>query len=369
MRINLDKIQKRKVYAVDKRLGIESYDRDNLYPQRTLDILAGSGAASICIERLKKYIIGQGFEDEGFAQAVVNTKGQTANHLLRQIAKDYSYINGFAIHVNYDALMQPVEAQHIPFKYCRLAIADDQGYISKVAVYDNWDMHRKKRILVDDIDFIDVFNPDPEIVAAQVEAAGGFEHYKGQILWYSNEGEMVYPLSTCDPVLEDVEVDSQIKLFKYRNITSGFMASHLLVTKGKFETDEARREFSEKITEFQGADNFNKIFWAEVELDEQVPNITPFSHQNNDRLYEYHESSVQENIRMNYGLPPVLFKSIPGQLGDNSERMEAIRQYNEETSDERMVIEEQFQRLFSLFPDANPSENFKIKTLSIDSTI
>lgn len=363
MRINTDKVQKRTSYVIDKSLGIEAYDKDNLYPYRVLDIMGGSGAASICNSRLKKYIIGGGFQNEAFAATVVNRRKETANHLLRHIAFDMAYINGFALHVNYNQALEIAEVNYIPFKYCRLGLPDDNNYVGKIAIYDNWDRHKPWR--KNDIAYLNVFNPDPEVIQKQIDEAGDFDKYKGQVLWFSTAGENVYPLAVCDPVLEDVEVDSQIKLFKYRNITTGFMASHLFVTKGRIEKEEERTDFIKNIEKFQGADNASKILWVETENEEQEPKITPFNVVNNDKLYEYHESSVQENIRMCYGLPPVLFNAIPGKLGDSSERSEAVKQYNEETSDERATISEQLTKVLAW---ANPSNDFEIKELSITET-
>ncbi len=344
--------------------GIVNFDTDNAYPQHVADIVRGSAIAAKCTDVYAKFIAGGGFNDAQLYATVVNAIGLTADHLLRKLAADLALYRGFALHINYNANGQIVSVSHIPFDHCRLSLADSYGYSRKIAVYDDWSKRRYRSLRRDAIDFIDLFNPDSDTVAAQAEAAGGWEQYKGQVFWYSADGAE-YPHATPDPVLEDCVTDAEIKAFKWRAITTNFMASHVYVHRGTFETEEARYQMHEVLGEFQGARATGKIMLVESPDEFNDPKIVKLDVQDFDRQFEYTEGSVQDNIRLCYGIPSVLIgKEVAGKLGTSQELEQAINYYSYQTMAERLVLEETFTRIFSLsaFP-LKPSTNYTIKPL------
>ena len=372
MRIDLAKIQKRITRRDDRKYGIINYDDDNAYPQRTVDIVNGSGVAKSCIDILQKFINGGGFVTGG--DNLVNPD-LTTNELLRKHTMDYAKHKGFAIHFNYTITGEVASVDYVPFSHCRLGINKDTNEVDKIAIYDNWDREKSKKVNKDDIDYIDVYDPRPEVVMGQIEAAGGIENYKGQVYYHGEYGELIYPLAYYDSELEDIETDSQIKLFKYRNISGSFMASHMLVRYGQAEgggyggagiepplKDEARADISfeeddmvDNLKEFQGAENFNRIMLIDAETPEQKPELIPFTHQNNDKLFEYHETSTQNNIRKVFAIPTVFLDAVSGSLGLSKELEQAVDFYNKMTVDERAIIEQCYSKIFQA--------DYKIKEL------
>ena len=63
----------------------------------------------------------------------------------------------------------------------------------KIAVHPDWSGKTRKgkalQVKKENIDYIDVFNPQKDVILAQIEAAGGIEYHKGQILWVSMAGK------------------------------------------------------------------------------------------------------------------------------------------------------------------------------------
>ncbi len=327
--------------------GILNYDADNAYPQRVMYSIAASGIATSCVNLYAKYIHGRGFLNADIGNLVINRSKQTCNKLLRKLAKDYAKFKGFALHVNYNGLFEIAEINFVPFEHCRLAIPDDAGYVSKIALYDDWDKKKSRNIDKRKIKFIDVFNPDPAVIMLQIDRDKGIENYRGQILWFSDD-DKEYPACSCDAVFEDVETDSKIKIFKWRTVTTGFMASHILVHKGKFENESERTTFKSSVESFQGADNSSKILTVEVDSPDQVPELLPFDIVNNDKLFELTESTIKNNIVQNYGQPLVLLSiKTPGQLGTSQEIKDAMDFYDQTTAQERAMFEEVFTRLLS----------------------
>lgn len=362
MRIDAGKIQKRIVRRDDKSLGIINYDIDNAYPQRVVDIVNGSGHAKSCVDIFYKFINGSGFVDEALGSKIVDGKRLTGDKLLRKNAFDFARHGGFSVHFNYDINGNKTTANAVPFSNCRIAV-DKEGNPTHIAVYDDWNRERVKRIDKKKIDYINLYNPNPDVVRKEIEAAGGIEKYKGQVYYHGAEGELVYPLCHYDSELEDIETDGQIKLFKYRNISGSFMASHMLVKYGKVEGEVPFDEFVDGVKKFQGAENFNRVMAIEVDTPEQKPELIPFTHQNNDKLFEYHESSTQENIRKVFAIPKVFLEAIPGQLGLSAQLKDAVEFYNRMTQDERAVLEEAYDYLFG---DMGFGASYSIKELSMN---
>lgn len=367
-------ILKRIVVKEDKIKGILNYDRDNKYPQRISDIMDDSGRATLCLNAYSRFLQGKGFVNETLNDIIINRKRNTLWSLYREVIKNYAKFKGFAIHINYNAAYEIVELQSIPFEYTRLTTPDDTEYVGKIAVYDDWAREKSlrtiSRIMRMDINTIHIFNPLPEVIQAQVDIAEGWDKYKGQIFWYSEEGPSKYPLCSLDSVLEDCVTDGQIKTFKYNNVTTNFLASHLLITKGKQEgeggTDQEPKEFEKTIVQFQGAENANKIMHVEINYDEDIPELKEFKHVNDDKLFEYTEKSIHENIRKELLIPPVIVGDlIAGKLGTSEEIYDAYALYNALTFKERDELSKLFSNFLQLWHN-DLGDDFAIEPVTID---
>jgi hypothetical protein len=308
-------------FKMEKIIG---WDADNAYPQRVLDLILASGTASSCVKTYKRFIKGQGFADVG--QKIKYGK------LLESIADDKSKLGTFAIHVQWNELGDIVKLSHVPVEYCRL------GTDGMICVYNNWD----KRSLRENYDVTKIrrYNSyNPLKLGEQIEAAEGIENYNGQIMWVKPD-DSEYPLAPCDSILQDIKTDSSVQTFKNKNIRTNFMASHMFVHKGKFESEQAKQEFEDYLEHFQGAESVGNIMLLEAEMDEAIPELKPFTIQNNDKLWEFTETSIKNNIVQNYMIPPVLAGILQsGRLGTASEIEDATIYYNDITKDDRIEIE------------------------------
>ena len=345
MKATATDIEKRITTTVNKTDGIINYDFDNAYPQRINTIINSSGTGTLCASLYAKFLYGNGFVQEALAKTIVSPqKRLSANKLLVKVGKSFSKFNGFAIHVNYNALYKKSSLNYVPFQDIRFTTSDNEDYPNMLAVYDDWDRTKSSKIKKKEIDYINFYNPDPEVIAEQVAAAGGWENYKGQIYYITNEG-VEYPLAPSDSVLEDVQTDSQAKIFKFRNISTNFMASHILET-GEFEDPADKDAFLDNLNTFQGSDDTSKILLLEKSTDESSFVLTKVDIQDIDKLYQFTEESVRDNIIRNHLIPSVLLLATPGKLGSSSEIKDATAFYNGVTEDERNLIEESFTELF-----------------------
>jgi len=272
MKSTLTGVVKRVEIKPNKTEGILNYDVDNCYPQRVLDIINASGTGTLCTDLMAKFIYGNGFKDKTLGKLVVNKKGETANQLLRKLSKSIANFYGFNIHLNYSIFptIGISELNFSDFTAARFTSEDNKEHPNQLALYDDW-QKTKGGIKKDKINFIHLYNPKKVVEEVNASKGGTIQeklaNYKGQILYWSNVG-VQYPLAPSDSILEDIITDSKSKNFKNRNISTNFMASHILEV-DEFETDEnserssAREQFVENLTKFQGDDEASQIFLLE----------------------------------------------------------------------------------------------------------
>ena len=366
MKATATKIDYRIKVKPNKTVGIQSYDCDNIYPQRVREMVKSSGTASNCVNAYAKFITGSGFKDQYFYKQKINSKGLTPDKLLRKSAEDYAMWHGFAWLVSYDAFLNVNGIFHVPFEFCRLVDPENEEYSGKIAVYDDWDKQKRTSIDSKKIDFIHAYNPDKEVILQEIEDCGGIQNYKGQLMWYSIEKEY-YPLAIYDPVLEDIVTNAGIKNYRLRNVKTNFMPSQMLEYPGEFETEDERNEFIAVINSFQGDDNSNKVMLLENKYADVKPFVmTKFDVQDNDKMFMVTNQTSKDSIIEIFSIPPILVGvQVAGKLGSSQDLQDGYNYYNLFTTDDRLLFEEKFKDVCSRFKtNLNPSLDYSILPLS-----
>ena len=137
--------------------------------------------------------------------------------------------------------------------------------------------------------------------------------------------------------------------------------SRIFVYKGKFNSDDDRDDFLDEMEEFDGPENLNSTMLVEIDRKEEIPEIIPIEAPKADKLFELTEKTVQENIRMIYHVPEMFIKATPTGIGGDGMLEKAAIFYNKDTEDERLIFNEQFERLFRNFMrPVNPTNDFSI---------
>lgn len=369
------KAEKQRIEVIDGlSLGIQTYGIRNDYPQRIKTVTNASVTAKGCISTYQKFIQGGGFMDTTFYKAIINSKGLTCDKALDLIAKDLADFGGFAFHVNYNLLGQKTDVTHIPFEHCRIAIEDDNGYVSKIGIHRDWiKLKRKTVVSKQTIDFVDIFNDIPEVIQAQIVAAGGIDKYKGQVFYFSMDGDLVYPKPIYDAAITDISSEAGISNVIYRNARMNFMPAGMLIRKipetGSAKTDEHGREivdsFSQNFKQFQGDENACKIIDVEASFDENEPKFVPFTTEKFSEEMKISSEMVQVKIGKVFLQPPIL-RAENVSTGFTLQAMQdAYEYYNSITISERLEIERVFTRIFKNFArPVNPSNNYSITPLT-----
>lgn len=343
---------------------MQAYGYDNLYPQNLAHITDASGTACLCLNRYARFIEGYGFYDNILALSKLNNKGDTADDVLRSVANDLARFGGFALHVNYNVLCQVSEVSHVPFEDCRLEETDDDGNVAHILIHPDWEQKKTrngKRLMLSErnIERINVFNPDPDIVRQQIENVGGIDAYRGQILWASMNGKGTYPTPIYDAAITDISTDEGLGNVKMRNARNNFLVSCMLVTKKGFQkvdengnvVDEGKLISDEDFKNFQGDENTGKILMVELENNEDEPKVIGFPTRNFDKEFSVTDASVVERIYAQFHQE--LFHAIRiGKLGFSGQVMrDAYEYYAGEVTTEQRVIERAFKTILTNWKD------------------
>lgn len=373
MKTYLPQIERRIIVRPNYAWGILNYDLDNAYPQRMLELVGQSPTAKACWGKRTKYIAGNGFEEKDLGNVVINRKGLTLAKLLKATATDKALFTGFGWHINYNANYKISEINFVKFEDIREG-DEEKGNGNKYAVYFDWGRKTWKNITTSKIDYLDKYNPDPEVIKQQVINAGGWDEYKGQ-LYYFNPQVDDYPLIVADEVWEDFETEAGIKIFNNRQVDTGFMPSAIISQLARREEADNENgdgdvpytyqpsQIEKDLGTFQGAKNGQKLMYMEYGSEEEKPEILPFPIQNNDKLFEVTERSVEGRIIKGFQVPKELITSEKkGGLNQNgAEKKEAIREFNDDTRPERDEISAVFEEIFANFyVNINPQNNWKI---------
>src|ERR1700679_411184 len=115
MKTYLPQIERRILVRPNQTFGILNYDLDNAYPQRMLELVAGSPTAKDCWNHAAKFPGGDGFEEAPLGGQAVNAKGVTMAKLLKAVATDIVLFTGFGMHVNYSANFKIASVNYVRF--------------------------------------------------------------------------------------------------------------------------------------------------------------------------------------------------------------------------------------------------------------
>lgn len=374
MKVSALKTEKRVELANWRGMGIQAFGANNDYPQRVAEIVASSVTGSACVNIYSKFISGRGFAQRDFYQSLVNEK-ETADDLLRKVSNDFAEFGGFALHVNYNAGYKIVSVHHIPFEWLRFEMADEDGKYNKIALHKDWGKRNTavKPFRTKDIKWFDMYDSDPAEIREQVTKAGGWEHWDGQILYYSNKGNKCYSLPIFDSALTDMSTEEGLSNVTLRNARNNFLPAGMLIDHNNIANSEEQEEENRKeLTEFQGDTNAGKLFYVNLQDGETEPEFKPFQANNTDKEFTNADTKIPQTIGRSFNQPPILRSEDVGSNFGADMMRNAYDFYNSVTETERMDIERVFAGVFSqFFVNINPEQDYRIlpKTYRVNQTL
>jgi hypothetical protein len=341
---------KRAPTIADVTSRILRFDTDNLYPQRMESIYQRSSTLKGVLDRVADFVNGEGFVDQNIAGMIVNRrglKGQSLNKVLGIVSRPWVKWQTVPMHVGYNLLGQICELNPIKFERIRFGLRNEHSCITHYAYSANWE--KDGRSANDqNIRFYHRFNPDPQIVLAQIDEAGGIDNYRGQILYLTPE-EDEYPLATFDVVSNDAQVQDEISQFKLGNTQNSFLATLAILFPGEFGSRQEEQDFKDIIANKTGGRNAGSRIGLQDKTGTRKASdiFQPLTPENLDKLFEFTETSVKENIMESEAFPSILMgKSQSGLLAQN-DMEEAYTYVNSITRNRRLQLSEVFSIILS----------------------
>lgn len=364
--------------AYNKRFGILFNGTDNYYPLIHENLINLSPTSSQCVDIRKQFLVGAGFENESLEE--VNLTGRihdivTPNDLLYKVGKDVSKHNGAFVHIRYNANFEKVGFKLIPYNLCRIGKKDSSGYSGKIVVSpQGW----AKRVKQSDCLVFDVYNPNEKVLRYQVEKAGGFSKWGGQIAFFRIDNDYDYPLSPIDGVWKYADTEAALQDFYNNTTRRGFKDVTIVRVQDSFEGityGDLHRDEDGKVDENQYA-AFNRSQNVISEVQKDLDSI--FGHDNTGKAlvisddftsdekgegkyrfntledkstpekYAHFEQGASNNIRKAFGIPPQLIDMIEGKLGgtNGNELKIGEAMYNRVIANEKKKLERFFRELF-----------------------
>lgn len=373
--ISVNSNKKREVF--NKQLGVIFNGEDNLYPVLVENLIKASPTTKQCCEIYESFLGGSGFTAKIVEEPTDNLlETSSPNDLLFEIAPECSEQQGVFIHVGYNAAYQKTGFTVIPYDQCRSGKKDDADYAGRIIINpDGWDRRAdKKKIKV-----YDTYNPNPDVIQAQVERDGGWENYKGQILYFKLNSNSTYAESLVENCYMFSDTESSLGLHYNRMVRKGFKDAWIIRHK-RFDSEQKQTGFENNLKNVYGNENAGGILLVEDNFDSDAQEESKFKFdfledKTKAEKYKHFEESSANFIRKAFkNIPPQMVDFVQGKLGSTSgdDLRAAESLYNKSTAKDRQKLERLFAELYRNYHiDINPSGDWSIGMYSLmeDGTI
>lgn len=262
----------------NKSLGIMNWGSSNSFPQTLKNLVAQSPNANPAVNRTATFLKGGTFEGE---DTVVGLNGETLKDIVSQVADDYALFEAFSLHANYNIKGRVSTIQALEIPTLRFNTFDTLNYSNKMGYHPNFALNSEivkmaeHSVTKADIKWIDRFNPDIDIVNAQVEQCedGLLANYNGQVLYVSNAGYSKYPVPTLQAQINFVLSDIENSILVRKETATGFIDTYIYKTT-KDADDKSVQEFQQAVVDSQGARGMGKIIkMANLSEEEMKGNV------------------------------------------------------------------------------------------------
>jgi hypothetical protein len=362
----------------NKRLGVIFHGEDNLKSLVVENLIDSSPTAFQCAWIYESFLAGGGFEVD---LSRINLSDDSHNRvnpndLLFDVCEVISRHQAVCIQVNYNANFQKDSFKIIPYTLCKFGKKDSEQLSGKVVVsHLGWGKYLKK----DEIDIFDVYNPRPEVIAAQVESAGGWENYKGQIMFFKLSKKHTYPKSLIESAYTFADVENQLGLY-FNATTKRSFEDITYIRHREFPNKTDEDDFYKNVEDLSGVENASSKLIIKDDWDDEGKSVGNFKFDTikNDvraEKYAHFQTTSANYIRKAFkNIPSQLVDYVAGKLGNTSgeDLIKAQSIYNSLISKDQEKVEMLFKELFFNYKsEINPSNNWTIKQYSLldDGTV
>lgn len=288
-----------------------NYDRDNLLPQRIIELNNESAINKAVIENKVTYICGAGLRaDEYYGQANPN---EDWDSLIEKLSRDYVTFGGFCFQVILNENGKSVSLFHTDFSKVRVGEVNEYGINLSFFLSNDWTKTFGK------------FAP------TEIKAYGAAAMKKGTpYLFYYKDYEPsldYYPVPQYYSALNYIEADGLLGKFYRNSINNGFVPS-TIITMPSNPTEEQKAEFQRDIeSSYTGANGANSIVVLWGESQEIKPVVTSYTASGNADLYNNVDEIIFQKIISAHRLTSPTLAGISGSGNLSGNANEIINSY------------------------------------------
>ena len=354
---------------VNQSIGVMVDGESNLRSLISENLIQKSPTASYCVGMYSKFITGAGFSGGDVNISTTPYKTFTVNKLLNDCAKDHAKLEGSFVHVRYNALYEKIGFEKIPYTQCRFGLEDDDNYSGKIVrAKKGWGKRAKRESFIS----YDIYNPNPEVIQKQVDLAGGWDYYKGQIMFIGDREDLAYPKSKIEGVENFAHTEHKMGTYYAATVERGFENIQIFEYV-KSDNQQENDALKESVTNAMGLENSGKVlglpYANSTDLTEGTKyKFTPLENNATPATYDHFLDRCSTMIRAKFEIPVQLFEAVSGKLGNSSGDDLKVAQpmYNQTTAPIRSMYETAFSELFNGYK-TDLGVKFEIQQYSIMS--
>lgn len=285
-----------------------NYDRDNLLPQRIIELNNESAINKAVIENKVTYICGVGIDDEQNYCGQPNPN-DTWDALIEKVARDYVTFGGFCFQIIPNEDGKSLSLYHTDFSKIRVGQVNEFGVSQSYYVSNDWRKTTGKYAPV------------------EIKAYGSEELTQGTpYLFYYKDYEPsldYYPVPHYYSALNFIEADGLLGKFYRNSINNGFVPS-TIITMPSNPADDQKEQFQRDIQDsYSGTNGANSIVVLWGESQEVKPVVTSYTASNNSDIYNNVDTIIFQKIISAHRLtsPTLAGLSGSGNLSGNADEI------------------------------------------------
>lgn len=318
------------------KVGAVSFDVDNLFPERILNMVEGSPTQAAILQNLINYIYGMGLKDW---KADIDRPNlfQSWDELLKACVTDYVYFNAYALEIIPNELGDKYSFYHIPIMQVRCGQYNEDNKIEEYYLSTDWTVNSwmSRRV--------------KKIKAWGIEQPKRGEAYLMYVREYK-PNQYYYALPQYFSALNWIMADAAISRFT-NNFISNNMSAGKVITFPEDIDDERKDELYEAIAQcFGGSENAGStlVLFGEGGV---APTVETMETKDSDLYKDVHDMVIRALCTANQITNPNLL-GIHDSSGFSSQSEEMITAYtlylNTVVIPKRNFILNNFNNLLSL---------------------
>ncbi|MDR3058908.1 MAG: phage portal protein [Prevotella sp.] len=281
-----------------------NYDRDNLLPQRIIELNNESAINKAVIENKVTYICGAGVKD-GQYYGQPNPIDDWES-LIEKVARDYVTFGGYCFQVILNENGKSISVYHTDFSKIRVGQVNEYGVYLSFYLSNDWKRTTGKYAPV------------------EIKAYGAEEMQKGvpYLFYYKDYAPSLdyYPVPQYYSAFNYIEADGLLGKFYRNSINNGFVPS-TIITMPSNPSEEQKEQFQKDIEQsYAGTNGANSIVVLWGESQEIKPMVTSYTASNNADLYNNVDEIIFQKIISAHRLtsPTLAGLSGSGNLSGNA---------------------------------------------------